>query len=275
MRRAGPILLSPLISLSLLLATPQLLAAERGASRPDALTAADLTTSERFWPYRVALVEAWQPEGGVKPLRAGTSGVLIRVEATGLARIDFAKAGKYAVPVEKTDLLANANRIRRGELEKAEPNFIHAIAPRLVDSAAATMVALGPEATAPRPGFLCVFADPDAPGFEALAAALAPLRDRHGVMTLLFAQGAHPDARTRDRLRALEWTVPFVYDFLSEPYTTTLLAGGTPMPALLLQTSEGRLVFQGPATPEVVPALTTALDQAFSTASVSSPEAVR
>jgi len=260
-QRALTLLLFPLFPLLLVAALP--LAASADEREPSAVTAENLASAERFWPYRVTLVEAWQPAGRAEPLRAGTPGVLIRVEASGLARVDFSSQGKHEIPIEKTDVVENANRIRRGELEKAEPNFIHAIAPRLVDPTGEKLIPLGPEASADRPGFLCVFADPGAEGFAALAAALAPLRDRHGVMTILFPQGAHPDAETRERLRALEWSVPFVYDFLSEPYTSTLLAAGTPMPVLLLQTNEGRLVFQREWAPDVVPALSAALDQAF------------
>ena len=148
------------------------------------------------------------------------------------------------MPIEKTDLVENAERVRRGELAKSGPNFTQAIDTRLVDSAGPALASLSP-AKADRPGFLCVFADPTAADFASLAASLAPLGDRHQVMTILFPQGDHRDAGIRDELRSLEWTVPFVYDFLSEAYTRTLIADGTPMPSLLLQTKEGRVVFQG------------------------------
>lgn len=241
-----------------------------GGSRTDtkaedsAVTAANLLDRERFWPFRIALTEAWQPAGRETPLRAGSTGVVIRVESSGTARIDFSSDGKYEVPIEKTDLVANANRIRRGELAKAQPNFVYTISTRLVDSGSDSLVGFEPDVVADRPGFLCVFADPSAEEFEHLARALATLRDRHGVLTILFPQGSHPDATTRERLRALEWTVPFVYDFLSEPYTRTLLAENTPLPALLLQTDEGRVLHRDAARPSAVPALTAALDAAFS-----------
>jgi hypothetical protein len=230
---------------------------------PSAVTAANLLDRERFWPYRVTLTEAWQPPGREAPLRAGSTGVLIRIETDGAARIDFSADGKYEVPVDKTDLLENANRIRRGELDKAGPNFVHAIATRLVDSASDSLTGLKPEVVADRPGFLCVFADPSAEEFEDLAAALRPLKERHGVLTILFPQGSHPDAATRERLRALEWTVPFLYDFLAEPYTRTLLADGIPLPAVVLQTNEGRALYQRTWQPNAVEELISALDAAF------------
>ncbi len=250
---------------ALLLLQPWLLAVTAGgpAAPADTLTASSLASADRLWPYRVSLVEDWQPAGREKPLRAGTLGVLIRVATSGVARIDFGSAGKYEVPVDETDLVEQADRIRRGELEKSAPNFTEAIGTRLVDSAGQQLSALAPAASADRPGFLCVFADPDGEEFGALAAALAPLSDRHGVMTILFPQGRHRDAGTREQLRSLGWSVPFVYDFLSEAYASTLLADGTPMPTLLLQTNEGRVLFQGRWSPDVVPELTAALDSAF------------
>ncbi len=228
------------------------------------VTAADLLERERFWPFRVALTEAWQPAGRETPLRAGSTGVLIRVERGGAARIDFSADGKYEVPIDKTDLVANANRIWRGELAKPQPNFVYTISTRLVDSASDALGGLDPEKVVDRPGFLCVFADPSAEGFEELARALVPLRDRHGVLTILFPQGSHADPATRERLRAVEWTVPFLYDFLAEPYTRTLLAEDTPLPAILLQTNEGRVLHQGTARPSAAPGLAAALDAAFS-----------
>ncbi len=245
------------------------------AAPPEAalVTEANLLAHERFWPYRVALTAPWQPAGREQPLPAGTTGVLIRVEGPGVARIDFSTDGKYEVPVDRTDLVENANRIRRGELTKQAPNFTWAIATRLVDSASGELVGLNPEILTGRPGFLCVFADPDGQEFGAIAAGLAPLRERHGVLTILFPLGQHPDAELRERLRALDWRVPFLYDFLSEPYTRTLLPSETPLPALLLQTNEGRVVFQGGWGPDAARGLSAALDAAFGADSAAAADA--
>ena len=95
-------------------------------------------------------------------MQAGNVGVLIRVEASGVARIDFGRDGLHEVPVAKTDLVERANRIRTGEAEKLAPNFLLAIGPRLVDSAADALRPLPYAAVAEQRGFLCVFADPGA-----------------------------------------------------------------------------------------------------------------
>jgi hypothetical protein len=225
------------------------------------VTERNLLASERFWPYRVALVEPWEGTGG--PIPRGMTGVLIRAEPSGRPRIDFGSRGKHEIPVRHTDLLERANRIRTGALVKDEPNFIHAIKTRMLDSASEQPRPLPPEAVARSRGFLCVFADPDGADFDELARALAPLRERSQVLTILFAQGRHPHERTRERLRVLGWPVPFLYDHLAEPYTRSLLAEGDRLPTLLLQTAEGRLIYQGSWSSNSASDLVAAWDEAF------------
>jgi hypothetical protein len=239
---------------------------------PDApvVTKENLLASERFWPYQVALVAPWKPQGREKPLGAGSVGVLIRVEEPGTARIDFGRNGRYAVPVDATDLLKNANRVREGELQKTAPNVALAIGSKLVDSRAEGMAPFGLPEVAERPGYLCVFADPGADDFAELAAALAPLQERHGVLTVLFPEGVHPDAQLRERLRSLGWTVPFLYDFLAESYTRSLLAEDTPLPAVILQTNEGRLLLQRRWSVELPAELERTIDASFPGAAVAS-----
>lgn len=228
-----------------------------------AITAANLLENERFWPYRVALVEPWRPVPKADPLPTELDGVLIRVESGGLARIDFGRGGVQRVPVDKTDLVQRANRLRLGEDEKTMPNLAYQIAPRLVDAVSETPRAYPlPDSMAKR-GFLCVFADPDAPGFDALAKALAPLADHPGVLTILFPQGEHPDEALREALRARGWNVAFVLDFMSEAYTGTLVDAGTPMPVVQLQTNEGRIVLEGPWKPGLEKKIQAALDASF------------
>jgi hypothetical protein len=79
------------------------------------------------------------------------------------------------------------------------------------------------------------------------------------VLTVLFPQGEQPDRPLREQLRALGWTVPFVFDHLSEPYTRSLLPEGAAFPFLLLVSREGRLRYQGRYEGSLPPALTAAL----------------
>ena len=193
----------------------------------------------------------------------------------GWRAIDFGRDGLYEVPVGETDLVKSANRIRLGELEKMAPNFLLAIGPRLIDSGSDSLRPFRFEVAAEQRGFLCVFADPDAKNFAALASALAPLRESSGILTIFFPQGAHPDARVRERLRSLKWTVPFVYDHLAEAYTQSLLAEATQPPALLLQTREGRVLLQSRWRADVMVGLTSAIAEHSDEAHQSTPVADR
>lgn len=234
---------------------------EHHAAEPNAapVTDANLLANDRFWPYQVEVSQSAQPDS----LPGGSLGVLIRVEPGGVARIDFGRDGLREVPVDATDLVARANRVRSGELEKVAPNFLLALGPRLLDPAGETLRVFPFESSAGKPGFVCVFADPGARNFAALAAAIAPLRERHGVMTILFPQGEHRDAKVREKLRALNWTVPFVYDHLSESYTRTLLSSGVGPPAVILQTNEGRVLLGSAWHADLAFQLELALDHAF------------
>ncbi len=232
-----------------------------------AVTTDNLLASERFWPYHVALVEPWTPSGKQTSLPAGTRGVLIRVEPGGQARVDFGREGLHAVPIGKTDLLAQAERVRQGQLLKTAPNFALAIGSRLLDPGVTRAAPVDFARTSQRPGFLAVFADPGTPGFAELAKALAPLRGQAGVETILFPQGNQTDAQIADQLRSLDFRVPFVMGRLSEAYTQTLLPEGTLLPAVTLQTNEGRLLYLSRWNPEATPALATALAEALSASS--------
>lgn len=228
------------------------------------VTLANLLDNESFWPYHVLLVRAWQAPGRQRPLRRGERGVLLWVEPAGVAHIDFGRSGRFDVPVDATDLVENANRIRLGELQKMGPNQALSIGPRLVDGAAARLEPFPYDALAGVRGYLEVFADPGTDGFAELAAALAPLGARKDVISVLFPQGGRTDAQVLDRLHEVDWKVPFVYGFLCESYTRSLLRAGDTPPFLLLQTNEGRVLYRGPWTGDAVTTgIASAMDAAF------------
>jgi hypothetical protein len=189
--------------------------------------------------------------------------VLIRVEPSGQARIDFGRHGLHEVPVVETDLVKEANRVRTGALEKVAANFVLAIGPRLLDATAQAPRAFPFRDVTGYRDFLCVFADPAAKGFDALAKALAPLGTRSDLLTILFPQGKVDDGELAGRLRGLGWTPALVHDHLAEAYTATLLRDPKAMPALLLQTGEGRALFEGRWAGEVPAGLAAALDRAL------------
>jgi len=247
------------------------------AADPDAppVTRANLLHSERFWPYRVALTFPYKPAGREKPLPVGLQGILVRVEEAGdVMRVDFTRDGKHRVPVDVTDVVERANQVRAGELPKIAPNFVHAIGPRLVDAEAEQIRFYDFAATFEPSGFLAVFVDPRAPGFAELAKSLVPLRGRHRVLTVLFPQGRYPDVETREQLRTLGWPVPFLLDQYAEGYTRSRLDEETRLPAVMLQTPDGRVVYQSSWKPDVVPELTRALDAEFGAKPVVEPSGI-
>jgi len=227
------------------------------------VTPANLLASDRFWPYQLELVKEWTPPGRSQPLPTGTVGVLIRIDTPELARVDFGRDGRFAVPIGALDLLVRANRIRVGELPKVAPNLVHSIASRLLDPDQPAARTFDFAAIFEPPGFLGVFADPGADGFVELTRALLQVRGRNGVMTVLFPQGQPADGKTREKLRELGWTVPFVMGQLSEGYSQGLLPPALDPPAVMLLTPEGRVVFQSPWKESAVADLKAAIDRSF------------
>ena len=221
-------------------------AADRAAPE---VTSANLLASERFWPYLVGLTRDLKE--GEATLPAGSTGVLVRVDADGRARIDFGRDGIHSIAIGATDLVERANRVRMGELEKLAPNFVLAIGPRLLDPSGAELRALGFEQAVTKKYFVCIFADPTKTSFDRLAKRASQI-EGEAVGIVLFPLGTHGDTAVVEALQKRRWPVPFVYDHLSESYARSLVDGES-WPAVLLQTAEGR-VLVGPGAPsELLP----------------------
>lgn len=214
------------------------------------VTAQNLLASERFWPYQTALVRDWQGDAGAPALPAGSLGVLIRVEPSVRARIDFGRDGIHAVPLDATDLLRRAEGVRRGEIEKRASNLVWSLGPRLLDGAAALPRPLRLETLAAYTRFLCVFADPGDPALVELAAALRSRLARPDLLTIFFPLGEHPDATVLARLHSLEWPAAYLADHLADAYARSLGDRRGPGPVIQLLSREGRLEFEGLWSPE-------------------------
>ncbi len=224
------------------------------------ITVENLLDRERFWPYHASLTKAWKPSGMKRELRAKTYGVLIRVESTGIARIDFGRDGLHNVPIGVTDLVERANEIRTGRETKMAPNFILALGTKLVDSAAETIRPFNYSSVAGYKYYLCVFADPMADSFPEIVLAMDAFRNRKDILIMFFPQGEHSDHRVRHQLREHDWKVPFVFEHLSVPYTKTLLFKEAPRPTVLLQSPEGRMLFQSGWRSKILSDLVRAMD---------------
>jgi len=225
------------------------------------VTADNLLASERFWPYQTALTEAWTPPGAPRALGARVRGVVVRVEPRGLVRVDFGRDGVHTLPVANTDLIAEANRVREGQRTKVAPNYVLAVAPRLVDASGA---AVDFDEAVAHAGFLALFADSSADGFDAMVKALAPLDGRAGAKGVIFPLNPQRALDLADRLVALGWPGYRMEDAYAASYTEAQLAGEPP--AVLLVTPDGRLVFESAWGPGVVRELERALDTSFGAA---------
>jgi hypothetical protein len=234
------------------------------ASAPGAapVTAKNLLENDRFWPYQVELTRAWKRGEGKRTLPEGTQGVLIRVEADGRARVDFGREGIAMLPVDATDVVARANDVRTGKLEKEAPNFTWAVGVRSIDASVSPANVVLISKLLEQRAFLAVYADAVSPEFDALARDLSRYQDRPGLMTIVFHQGDMGDGLLYDRLRRLGWKVPFVVDYMAEAYTSTLIDEGTKLPYVALQSADGRLYYADTWKSGSLPKLDAALAQA-------------
>jgi hypothetical protein len=214
--------------------------------------AAGIFEDEAHWPYQVALVEDWKPDGVASPLAKGSVGVLIRLESDAVARIDFGRDGLYEVPVGVTDLVARIERARR-DIVQPSPNFVTAISARLLDPSGEALAAYPRAAVAKRELFLCVIAGT---GFAAIWKELAPIRERDETLILLLPQGEHPDDAFHGTLRDIGWSAPFVYDHLAEAYARILLGAEASRESwVLLQSPAGKVLYRERWSPASVPRL--------------------
>jgi hypothetical protein len=264
---------SPVILASLLLALGSAARASEGAhenalpvwtvadAAAPTVSAANLLSSERFWPYQAALARGITLPGGSRELPAGTLGVVIRIEPGARVRIDFGRDGLATLPVGATDVVARANAIRTGAAQKTAPNLTYAIAPRLLDAGTETPRRVRLEDSFERSAFLCVFARPDAPSFPKLASLVVPLANER-VLLVLFAQGEHPDAELHARVRAAGWQGAFALNHLAEAYTRTLVDGEIDEPQAALYSAEGRELWSGEVRGELPPELARAVARA-------------
>jgi hypothetical protein len=196
---------------------------------------------EALWPYRVKLTREWKPVGEERALRASTPGVLIRIEESGLARIDFSAGGVHTVPVDHTDLIERANAIRRNDSSKRAANYAHAIGPRLIDvttQRVADMVEIS-SAT----GFLSVAADPNSSDFPELAKRLRSLESLNGFRTVLFPIGESDNDAILTTLEREDWPISFVMEEYSEAYARGLMSSMA-LPRFALHSPQGRLLLE-------------------------------
>jgi len=238
---------------------------EEAASAPDPgatpVTYANLYAREQYWPYHIRLTETWKPEGFEGERFGYGLGVLVRVEADGDLRVDFARWGKHRVPAEVTNVVEEANRIRLGELRKGRPNFVLAVVNKLIDPSTEPVEYVKPFEVDPIRAFLIVAADPADASFAELTAALRPVHERPDVMPVFFPQGGHTDDEVLEHIETAGWRAPFAHSRFSGPYTASILGEDLTLPSFVLQTPEGRVIEAGTWAAGTGETLTRALDE--------------
>jgi hypothetical protein len=224
------------------------------------VTHANALASERFWPYQVALTQDWAAPSG-KQLGAGLTGVLIRLDSAGNARVDFGRDGLHTLPLGFTDFLARANAVRTGAATKVAPNFTYAIAPRLVDAQRETPRRLPFDESFEIAAYLAVFSSGDSREIASLAKSLTPLvASQSRVKLTLFAQAERPDPELHTELRKAGWPGAFLMDHLAEAYARTLVDDLAATPQLALYSAEGRELWRSDASARSLAGLRAALE---------------
>jgi hypothetical protein len=211
--------------------------------QPGDITPDTIFEHERYWPYRIKLSEAWRPESGERAFRVGTPGVLIRLIDADTALVDFAGLGVHEVPVSSTDIVESARGIVSGRVHHYGPNLLVALGPRLVDTRGEEPVAMRPEFMQQRL-ILLVFADPGDDRFDALAQELSSLPEAPAFSAVLLPQGGSSSQEVFERMREAGWPAPFLQPRLSPGYSEGLLPEGLALPAVTLNTRNGRLLYQ-------------------------------
>lgn len=221
--------------------------ASASKTRPERITAEDLLENERFWPEIAALVEPYTPPGSSVPLKQGYRGALVRIDEQGRARIDFGRHGKHDVPIRSTDVVDRANRVASGEIYKIAPNFVAHYGTLFLHPSTPEVVPYPTAELAKASRFLCVFANPRDPGFEALTGRLDALSNRPGLQPLLFplAMKQNEYEVVKGILKRVAWPVPFDYGEAAEQHARVLLGEVPTRPYALLVTNEGRVLARG------------------------------
>ena len=227
------------------------------------MTAANLYEHEDFWPFHVALTEATLLEGRDKPMDARIPGILIRVNDDGTLVVEWGSDGRAVVPIDQTDVVVRANRIRSGERYKSGPNVSFSIGNKIFKTASTRPLEYYTfqEAVLFR-GYLMVMADPRAPEFEQIAASLTPFRGRHGIVTTLIPQaGRDPDLAIMERVRSVDGPEAVLRNRLSPSATRGYLGRFPSEPVLMLMSSDGRVLLERTWSAEAVSELASLYDE--------------
>jgi len=218
----------------------------------------NLYERELYWPPNVLMTDIWKPEG-FEGDRIYGSGTLIRVEPSGELWLRFPQRfGTRRVPARVTNVIDEANRIRRGEVRKALPNFVMMAANKLV--LPGNRGSVNPFGVKGVEQYLLVSADPMSEAFAEIASALEPIVARGDVLVVLFPQGAHDNDDVLARCEEVGWASPFLYSLYVRGFTAAYFGDDMEPPSLILQTPNGRRIHQTGWREDALAGLTEAVE---------------
>lgn len=205
------------------------------------VTYENLYEREAYWPPNVLLTETWKPEGLEGEGQVYGAGTLIRVEPSGNLWVRFPKRfGTLRVPANITNVVAEANRVRQGELRKALPNFVMLAGNKMV--VPGTNEYLSPYAYGRVERYLLVAVDPMSERFAEIASGLESIRGEDGVLPVLFPQGSLHNDQVTARCNEVGWKDPFLFSQFVQGFTAAYFGDDLVPPKLILQTPNGRLL---------------------------------
>jgi hypothetical protein len=215
-------------------------------SASDEVTLSNLADREAEWPYQVRLVKAWKPTGyeGEFGWGEGTTGTILRIEPPARLRVDFGRFGKVWVPADATDVVARANQVRIGEIQKFGPNLAAALNHRLLDPSERSLAEYREDLfVKPRQVYVVIFADPIASSFGEIAKASHEWAKIPGSLVVLVALGQVDDAHVYKACYDAGWKGVFLMDRFAPAYAEGYLEPSDPRPAVHVMSPEGRLIF--------------------------------
>lgn len=227
---------------------------QSGARVAEEITRANLFDHESDWPYRVALSRSWKPAGhdGDFGWGEGTLGVLTRFDEVRGVKIDFGRFGVHWVPIDATDVVARANQIRTGELEKLAPNLAVALNHRLLDPTERTLREARDDLfLVPKDDYILVFADPAEASFAKVALATRRWAALPNAIVVLIALNERPDAHVYKFCYDAGFRGTFLMATYAAPNASAYLEPGAKPPVVQLRTAEGRVRFEAPWTPNL------------------------
>lgn len=189
------------------------------------LTSQSLPAHSDFWPPKIHLTGDVETRTGT--FSTGQRGVLLRIEGNpAIAVVDFGRDGIHEVPLDQTDALATARRIKDGEEPKPLPNYLSMLGPpKLFRAVEGKMKAIPLHETGDWKGFLFLYLPVEDLDWTAFAGLLEENKDlvrKTGLQPLLLPLSRIKDAELFQKLKEYSLPVAVMHDFLGFSFLNAL-----------------------------------------------------